>query len=69
MQTSWSSLNGWIAPCLRSGEEEVLKRVFGMRMGWEGVYDEQTVVLARVVNPSVPGEGRFTGVVAGRESS
>lgn len=69
MQTSWSGLNGWIAPCLRSGEEEVLNGVFGIRMGWEGVYNEQTVALARVVNPSMPGEGRLTGVVAGEESS
>ncbi|SPN98831.1 uncharacterized protein DNG_01872 [Cephalotrichum gorgonifer] len=69
MQENWSDLNGWIVPALPDAEEETLRYVFGLRMGWTGVYNEQTVALATTVNPMVPGEGRFTGAVSGYAKS
>lgn len=69
MQSSWSELDGWVVPRLPDDEEAALMDVFGMRMGWEGVYDEQTVALAKAVNPTEPGEGRFSGVVCRKGGS
>lgn len=67
MQSSWSDLNGWVSPRLPCYETEILRDVFGMRMGWDGVYDAQTVALAKAVNPNEPGQGRFSGVISGEE--
>ena len=67
MQEKWSELNGWITPQLPQDEEKLLEEVFGMRMGWAGVYDEEIVEMAKAVNPTEPGVGRFSGVVEGEE--
>lgn len=67
MQSSWSELNGWVSPRLPRHETEALRDVFGMCTGWDGVYDAQTVALAKAVNPTEPGQGRFSGVVSGKK--
>ena len=64
MQSSCSELNGWVSPRLPRHEMEVLRDVFGMRIEWDGVDDEQTVALAKAVNPNEPGHGQFSGVVS-----
>ncbi|KAI5924633.1 hypothetical protein F4810DRAFT_709216 [Camillea tinctor] len=57
---------GRIVPYLDDKEERALKKVFGFRIGWHGVYDEQVIRTAADDGTFWnPGSGRFSGSIDG----
>ncbi|KAH7309457.1 hypothetical protein B0I35DRAFT_440012 [Stachybotrys elegans] len=63
MQYCKDKLLGRVFPCIPSKELFVLEEFYGMRSGWEDVYDEQTSQQAREDGYDTPGLGRFTGTL------
>jgi hypothetical protein len=64
MQNCKDKLCGRILPYVRPYERNILEGVFGMHIGWEGVYDEAVRDAAFHDGVQFPGAGRFTGTIA-----
>lgn len=63
MQACKDKMVGRLLPHMQSGEKYALVQVFGMVLGWEGVYDKETIDAAHLDGYEFPGLGRFSGTV------
>jgi len=58
---------GRIVPSIPREEQARLTGVFGMTMGWRGIYSERMIQEAVADGISDPGKGRFSGVLESTE--
>ncbi|KAI1639762.1 hypothetical protein F4809DRAFT_648460 [Biscogniauxia mediterranea] len=66
MQVNTDRHLGRIVPYLDKKEQRALTRVFGFRMGWQGVYDDHVIrAAAEDDHVFIPGRGRFSGSIDG----
>ncbi|KAH7198691.1 uncharacterized protein B0J16DRAFT_257625 [Fusarium flagelliforme] len=63
MQKCHDKLLGRIAPFIRSQELFQLTNAFGLDLGWDSVYDQQTIADAIADGVEHPGRGRFSGTI------
>ncbi|KAF7554482.1 hypothetical protein G7046_g6813 [Stylonectria norvegica] len=63
MQRCRDPLLGRILPSMKETEVFQLVNAFGMRMGWDTIYDEKTIDDAAADGIEQPGRGRFSGVI------
>ncbi|RGP64432.1 f-box containing [Fusarium sporotrichioides] len=63
MQKCRDKLLGRIAPFIRPHELFQLTNAFGLNMGWENIYDPQTISDAIDDGVESPGRGRFSGTI------
>lgn len=63
MQESRDWRLGWIVSSIPQEEQDRLTGVFGMTMGWRGIYSERMIQEAVADGIRDPGKGRFSGVL------
>ncbi|KAI1505879.1 hypothetical protein F5X99DRAFT_366417 [Biscogniauxia marginata] len=63
MQINTDRHLGRVAPCIEEKEALAMRRIFGLHIGWNGVYDEDVIRAARDDGISIPGKGRFSGKI------
>ena len=63
MQRTKDGLFGRIIPYIEPGELSHLTEVFGMNLGWSGIYPEKIINDAIADGTDLPGTGRFSGVL------
>lgn len=64
MLTCGDGLLGKVLNYIPDSEQRLLRNVFGVDFGWEGLYDDIVKQVAVVDGNPAPGEGRFHGVVS-----
>ncbi|KAI9155249.1 hypothetical protein HJFPF1_07830 [Paramyrothecium foliicola] len=69
MQTCKDKLCGRILAYVRPPEQHNLETTFGLRTGWDGIYDESVCEAAMNDGVECPGMGRFTGTLVAIEDS